>query len=68
MKRDAPEIAQAFIEGEYPSAAAAGRAAGIPGLQKKTPLEKAQVAIERLSDAELAELAQWMMDRIGGVS
>lgn len=32
LKRDHPQIAQAFIEGEYPSAAAAGRAAGISWL------------------------------------
>ena len=37
LKRDHPQIAQAFIEGEYPSAASAGRAAGISWLQTRLP-------------------------------
>jgi hypothetical protein len=49
LKRDHPKIAQAFIEGEYPTAASAGRAAGISWLQTKSPLEKAQAAFRRLT-------------------
>jgi hypothetical protein len=52
LKRDAPEIAQAFVEGEYPSAAAAGRAAGIPWLQPKTPLQKVLALIPKLSSED----------------
>ena len=52
LKRDAPEIARAFIEGEYPSAAAAGRAAGIPWLQPKTPLQKVLALIPKLSSED----------------
>lgn len=52
LKRDAPEIAKAFIEGEYPSAAAAGRAAGIPWLQPKTPLQKVLALIPKLSSED----------------
>ena len=52
LKRDHPQIAQAFIEGEYPSAAAAGRAAGIPWLQPKTPLQKVLALIPKLSSED----------------
>jgi hypothetical protein len=59
LKRDHPEIAQAFIEGEYPSAAAAGRAAGIPWLQKPSPLEQAQKAFRRLTKEDRDAFDSW---------
>jgi hypothetical protein len=59
LKRDHPEIAKAFIEGEYPSAAAAGRAAGIPWLQKPSPLEQAQKAFRRLTKEDRDAFDSW---------
>lgn len=63
LKRDHPEIAQAFVEGEYPSAAAAGRAAGISWLQTKTPLEKAQAAFRRLVKEDQAAFQDWLKEQ-----
>ena len=60
LKRDHPQIAQAFIEGEYPSAASAGRAAGISWLQTKSPLEKAQAAFRRLTKEDRNAFALWL--------
>jgi hypothetical protein len=59
LKRDHPEIARAFIEGEYPSAAAAGRAAGISWLQKPSPLEQAQKAFRRLTKEDRDAFDSW---------
>ena len=59
LKRDYPQIAQAFIEGEYPSAASAGRAAGISWLQTKSPLEKAQAAFRRLTKEDRDAFDLW---------
>jgi hypothetical protein len=59
LKRDHPQIAQAFIEGEYPSAASAGRAAGISWLQTKSPLEKAQAAFRRLTKEDRDAFDLW---------
>ena len=63
LKRDHPQIAQAFVEGEYPSAAAAGRAAGISWLQTKTPLEKAQAAFRRLSKDDRDAFDLWRAEQ-----
>ncbi len=42
LKRDAPHIAEAVGRGEYPSAWAAAKAAGI--MKDQTPLERVQAA------------------------
>jgi hypothetical protein len=58
LKRDAPEIAPAQGRGEYPSARAAGIAAGI--VKVPTPLEQVKRAIARLSPAERRQLRRWL--------
>lgn len=58
LKRDAPEIAQALARGEYPSARAAGIAAGI--IKVPTALEVAQKAWFKLSDRERADFLEWL--------
>ncbi len=63
LKRDHPKIAQAFIEGEYPSAASAGRAAGISWLQTKSPLEKAQAAFRRLTREDRDAFDSWRAEQ-----
>ena len=63
LKRDHPQIAQAFIEGEYLSAAAAGRAAGISWLQTKSPLEKAQAAFRRLVKEDRDAFDLWRAEQ-----
>lgn len=63
LKRDHPQIAQAFIEGEYPSAASAGRAAGISWLQTKSPLEKAQAAFRRLTKEDQNAFRLWLNEQ-----
>jgi hypothetical protein len=64
LKRDHPHIAQAFIEGEYPSAASAGRAAGISWLQTKSPLEKAQAAFRRLTKEDQNAFGLWLNEQL----
>jgi hypothetical protein len=63
LKRDHPQIAQAFIEGKYPSAASAGRAAGISWLQTKSPLEKAQAAFRRLTREDQNAFGLWLNEQ-----
>lgn len=63
LKRDHPQIAQAFIEGKYPSAASAGRAAGISWLQTKSPLEKAQAAFRRLTKEDRDAFDLWRAEQ-----
>lgn len=63
LKRDHPQIAQAFIEGEYPSAASAGRAAGISWLQTKSPLEKSQAAFRRLTREDRDAFDLWRAEQ-----
>jgi hypothetical protein len=63
LKRDHPDIAARIESGEFKTVSAAERAAGIPGREKLTPVQKIKNAIDRLSDDEKAEMAslgyQW---------
>jgi hypothetical protein len=54
LKRDAPEIAEALARGEYPSARAAGIAAGI--VKVATALEQILRLLPRLTQAERRRL------------
>jgi hypothetical protein len=63
LHRDNPDIAARVDAGEI-SARAGAIEAGI--ITVKTPLERAQSAIERLGDAELVALVQWLRARLGG--
>jgi hypothetical protein len=58
LKRDAPEVAEALARGEYPSARAAGIAAGI--VKVPTPLEKLQKAWSKASKSERKEFLVWV--------
>lgn len=58
LKRDAPHIAEALARGEYPSARAAGIAAGI--IRVPTPLEVAQRAWCKLSRNEQQQFLDWL--------
>ena len=58
IKRDHPQIAAGIAAGEYPSIRAAAIAAGI--VKVPSALEAAKRAALRLSDAERAELQEWL--------
>jgi hypothetical protein len=60
LKRDAPEIAAALGRGEYPSARAAAKAAGI--IRDPTPLERLQRLWPNCTAAEQAEFLAWIDD------
>jgi len=49
LKRDAPEIAERYLAGEFPNVREAERAAGLPVPAKLTQLERVLRAFERLS-------------------
>ena len=75
LKRDHPQIAQAFIEGEYPSAASAGQNAvkhclsqisGSGKMAHPTPspaLEKAQAAFRRLTREDQNAFSSWRAEQ-----
>lgn len=63
LKRDSPEIAEALARGEYPSARAAGIAAGI--VKVPTPMQIARRAILKMSRAEQNELLSWLAEMLG---
>jgi hypothetical protein len=62
LKRDAPDTAKALARGEYPSARAAGIAAGI--VKVPTPLEAARKACAKLSARERRELIDWLQSLV----
>jgi hypothetical protein len=57
LKRDAPDVAEALARGEYPSARAAGIAAGI--VKVLTKLEAAKKAYLKLSPEEKNRFLGW---------
>ena len=62
LKRDAPHIADALGRGEYPSARAAGIAAGI--VKVPTPKEQVSKLIPKLDKEELAEVLEDVKARL----
>ena len=58
LKRDAPEIADDYIDGKYPSVRQAAIAAGI--VKVPTPYQAALKAVTKLSRSEWLELRQYM--------
>ena len=65
LKRDNPEIAEDYIQGNYPSVRQAAIAAGI--VKVKTPLEIALAAFRKLTDEEKVTFEKEVMMRFGGV-
>ena len=61
LKRDAPEIADALGRGEFPSARAAGIAAGI--IKVPTPLERIRKEWAKLNDEERAAFLEEISDQ-----
>lgn len=55
IKRDAPEVAEAFERGEFGSVYAAAKAAGI--IKVATPFERAMKSLTKLDQAELRAVA-----------
>jgi hypothetical protein len=58
LKRDAPEIADALGRGEYPSARAAAKAAGI--IRERTTLESLQRLWVKAAEDERAAFVAWV--------
>ena len=63
LRRDAPQIAEALARGEFPSARAAGIAAGFikpspPSLQLKEPAPTAQKLLDKKGQAWCLQLLE----------
>jgi hypothetical protein len=58
LKRDAPEVAEKLAKGQYPSARAAGIAAGI--IKELTPLDKLKRAWAKASKREKDAFVDWI--------